>query len=302
MSLFDAHLNSQEASSQEQDTTPKRSKEAFFKNAVEGDDPASPVDGHLSLRSYIKEHIQRQMDSDPTSESRIIQEKNKFHLYQPPVFDRELAENPSFGQQLYGLDTELSSGIEQYLPTPAVRLRIIKERLNGEIATLEEHLEQYRAIKKPSLKVVEKIGHLQAKLGTLRHHEQKVDLELIALFHQRSSFFQVANTFRKVKNQLDNTAETLLPEFSIAKLFSKIDPLREEMDALNLELQDLTALLQEQMKRRNMNVSEVSDVVNQYDHTIQKIDRLTQQLMERKSWWKRLNDRLQQIYRTIYTG
>ncbi len=275
----------------------KRFRQEFFREMPENDDDNES--SHLSLRSYISRHIQKQMAGEEETSTPVQQA--------PPSPPAPLVQRSSpfiltGGDQLYGLDTEMNAGIEQYLPTPAVRLRIIKERVRREANVLKGHLLKYRSLKNPSEVMQGKITRLEQKLATLQEHERQVDEELRRLFSEESTVFRVSAAINDLQQRLQDTLDDLLREMAIEKLIHKMDPERQELDAMNLQLQDIAAVMQDQMARRTMNPEEISDIVNQYDLTSRQLEAMAEKLRNSRGFLDQVNNRIQEACRKFYSA
>lgn len=229
----------------------------------------------LSLRSHIAKHFSgSDTEQPPSSSSQQADEK-------PPItFTRPASITPSIpaGHQLYGLDTELQAGIEHLLPTPSVRYRIMKERIQNERSALQKQLEEYRALKSPSDKVQEKVQTLQKKLLTLKRHEAHVDYKIHQMYGSRSWVFQAISVWQNMKSTIEAGQQKIAQALNMQQALHRIDPKRAQLNAFNQRMSYLTQVLDGQLNQKTLHADELADVMNQYDRTAKQAALLQQQL------------------------
>jgi hypothetical protein len=94
----------------------------------------------------------------------------------------------AIGQRLNATDYELSSGLEQLLPTPAIRYGVIKKRLERQIAELRQRIADIEVALAPD-DVSGWVAPLRKRLALLQRHEVMVDRQIQYLLSQQTSGF-----------------------------------------------------------------------------------------------------------------
>ncbi|MBX2860931.1 MAG: hypothetical protein KTR14_06835 [Vampirovibrio sp.] len=238
----------------------------------------------LSLSRYIADHIRKQQEQPealetegPPAETQEI-DPQAFYLpeaYQPHTH-QAMALSAQNGHQLNHLDTELSAGLEQYLPTPVTRLRMIKERLNREMMTVREDIQKYQHITNPSAEVQAKVAGLKKKLSALTTHQWQVDEELAALYTKSSWIIQgmgwISGMQKLFKGMTDWSDETSF----IVQVASTLDPARFKIIHTNRQLNNLTRMLETQLTDPTATPGQIADLVNRYDTSVRELDALMQ--------------------------
>src|SRR5690606_1515760 len=113
------------------------------------------------------------------------------------------------GQRLNSLDIELGAGLEQYLPTPLFRLRVMKKRLSDEIAELRGTLNKYARLPEHSPDLKRRIQSLQEHLFTLEIHQAQVDAELELYLSDSSVLYGFIKQFQAWKEIASRAASWL---------------------------------------------------------------------------------------------
>lgn len=280
----------------------ERTRKAIFKESLSVEEEEKTA--HPSLRSYLSKRIFQNLQSpDPSAQpTQPVQKPERFPL--PTSFGGNDGpdQNAINGNQLNSLDTDMSAGLEQYLPTPAIRLRIIKERLGEEIAQLKTLVDSYQEVKNPPPDVAKRIDGLKNRLHTLKEHERKVDEELAALYSNSSLVFKITNTLQSLQNKTGEKVQQVASQLSPIEIMHKVDPERYEIAMLNQQLVNLADVLEESFTSRNLSGTEIETLVTQYDQTIRQVDQIAENLRGRKGVWDKLNDQIrggiQRLYKT----
>ncbi|MBY0450178.1 MAG: hypothetical protein K2X01_06080 [Cyanobacteria bacterium] len=290
----------------------KRIRQEFFKETLSADESGGEGADNISLRSYISRHLENQMQQEledlsdspdsfdqdnPDSAAPLSQRAGKAKagllssqlnpFYQSSANDPASSKN---GYQLNALDTELSAGIEQYLPTPIVRLRIVKERLVRDIATVERRLEQFRSMTVLSSEAKEKLALLEQRYLSLKAHEAQVSDELTMLLAKQSWVFRLIQQVQHLNHNVQNTGAPLAEMASLSYWMGKLDPQKETLVNLNSHLKDVKEVLADHYQRPSLASHEIAEIVNHYDHVVRELDLLADEIRARKGPWGRFSD------------
>ncbi len=287
----------------------KRIRQEFFKETLSADESGGEGADNVSLRSYISRHLENQMqqefedladspDHDNSDLAASISQragKAKAGLLSSQLnpFYQSSANDPASsknGYQLNALDTELSAGIEQYLPTPIVRLRIVKERLVRDIATVERRLEQFRSMTVLSPEAKEKLALLEHRYLSLKAHETQVSEELTLLLAKQSWVFRLIQQVQHLNHSVQNTGAPLAEMASLSYWMAKLDPQKETLVNLNTHLKDVKEVLADHYQRPSLASHEIAEIVNHYDHVVRELDMLADEIRSRKDLWGRFSD------------
>ncbi|MBY0404764.1 MAG: hypothetical protein K2X66_12760 [Cyanobacteria bacterium] len=261
---------------------------------------------HESLQSYVSKRI------FDTREAPVPIEEANPHLLlqQGPTKNRLEAsseiqspdENTINGNQLNSLDTQLSAGLERYLPTPSIRLRIIKDRLAQEIQKLESDLQKYQSLKNPPADISQKIEGLSNRLALLKKHDSQIDQELNSLFVVKgSAVFVMTKSWMDFKDTVSQQTQKMTEKISPSYFLKKLNPEQYEMNRLNKELQGLTEVLGEHLTKQAPSSVELGTLINQYDQTVHQVEQLADHFRNKKSWRERWSDAMNRFFRKIYS-
>ncbi|MDX2084955.1 MAG: hypothetical protein SFZ03_06155 [Candidatus Melainabacteria bacterium] len=208
------------------------------------------------------------------------------------------------GHRLNSLDTELSAGLEQYLPTPEIRAQVVKDRLTEEIQSLQLRLERYKTIQHPSAEVLQKMEQLEQRLHTLRQHEAQVDAELSFQLSHSPWTVQLLAGLNHLNDGLQSTVgqqvQQQLQRLSPEALVREVDPERKRLYEMNQTLSNLQTVLKTEVTGNTANSAEISDILNHYDQVIREAETLVQSLSSKTSLWDRFNHTVQGWYKKSY--
>jgi chromosome segregation ATPase len=268
---------------------------AIFQNALSGAEDGEGFDAeestgeHPSLRSYLSKRI-FQNTLEPAAP------KPGPLLFKLPAESNHTSAQVLNGNRINSLDSQMASGLEQYLPSPAIRLRITKERLEKEISGLQIQVARYHAIQDPPPDLGQKIQELQGRLTALKEHGHQIDIELEALYTNSSVLFRVVTVLQTMQNRsaqfIQDVAQRAMPETWLRQL----NPTRYKLVTLNQRLSDLTNVLRAQTDIGIPSSMEVQTLVSEYDQLLQEVEKVAAQLRHKKTPWERLSDRLNQWY------
>lgn len=303
----------QQPESQQQQPTPP-DPQAFILNGT-----SKSNNSELSLRAHIEQHLKTSQQPEVSPRSGVNTESptdlfNRAETVstttspstepvkrKKPTFTRPAQVTPHHagGHQLFGLDTELNAGIEPLLPTASTRLRIQKERMAKERAELEKQLTEYQAITSPSNTVVEKISTLRKKLLTLKRHESHVNYKLTRMFSQGSGVFRLWQQWNQVKATSAQWLNKVGNALNVKQLLYQVDPTRAKVNNLNTRLNELTHVLNTQMAQKTLQSDELSDVMNQYDRTLKRVNTLQAELPTTGNLWEHVQYFMKRIRKRI---
>lgn len=249
-----------------------RSAPLFKQTALNG----QPV----SLNAYIAKHLNEQKPQ-PTAQAAPVQPRGSFLNAAKPR--RQPSEHATIGQFLNSLDVDLPSGLEQYLPTPVFRLRVIKKRLDGEIAELNGLLAKYKRLNKPSPDMRERIFAFQHRLRVLQNHERRVSWQLAEAIPMGVLCYQLSQIMGGTQQHVSRFLVGLWQR--IAWLF--YGPSYLAIEAAGLELMELEAIYRKRMGDSGTPSAELEQLVNRYERTLAAAEKKARTL-SKNSFWRQL--------------
>ncbi len=246
----------------------------LFKQDAPDSEPLAP--GTLSLNEYISRHLAASTES-PT----LTPQTGSFRKTVMPSANskmrQELSENAPAGQFLNSLDVELAAGLEQYLPTPMFRLRVVKKRLDGEIQELRMLLNKYNRLPNPSLDMKDRIVSAKHRLRVLENHERKVAQQLAKALPFGFWLHQFSQGSRSMSGflwgwvpSLQNILIQLMYGKSYLSVEAASDDLRNLQDLYTRRLNDTTA-----------SSAELGQILNRYEKTLRQAEQQAQNLSRR---------------------
>ncbi|MBK8189944.1 MAG: hypothetical protein IPK79_05785 [Vampirovibrionales bacterium] len=239
-------------------------------------------DGLTSLHDYLAQRLRQPQDLDarPVDALDFADSQGPFLLI--PVGD-SYPGAPSLpasvsGRRLDGMDTEMNAGIEHLLPSPSIRLRIVKERLTRErialTTRLAQYAQQYEQMKNPSPALSEQMAALESRLQIMRAHEDDVDAQLKALFLSGAPAFLWSDRFRHARQRVMRAVTTTLGLLSLDALLTRLNPKRRQRERIQAQLTDLAQMFAARQAARGAGAAEVSDIINAYDRLLTQLEAL----------------------------
>jgi hypothetical protein len=261
---------------------------------------------HPSLQAYLSKRIfeNQPLKNEPHAKIPGINQTmaHQHGLITPQPEATGPDPNTVNGNLLNTLDTQLSAGLEQYLPTPAIRLRIIKDRLTTEVTSLTEQLEKYKALNHPPADIQTKIPTLQERLVALKVHEKQIDAQLAGLFSAKNGWiFTLTRLWTSVSNQLSQTGDAVGRQLSGDALMERFDPQRFQLVSMNRQLGTLADVLSDQMNRATPSSVEVSTLITQYDQTVKQVEQIAETYRNQQSWRERWSEAIMRAVRKLYS-
>jgi hypothetical protein len=264
----------------EQATNPTHSPRSapLFKQEAS---PLRSLNGQpVSLSAYIAKHLSTQK-AEATDQPPPVKAQGSFMNAAKPR--RQPSEHATTGQFLNSMDVDLPSGLEQYLPTPVFRLRVIKKRLDGEIAELNSILTKYKRLDQPSPDIRERILAFQHRLRVLQNHERRVSWQLAEAIPMGVLCYQLSKI-------VSDRQQHLFPFFSglwqrMLRLF--YGPAYLAIEAANVELMELETIYRKRMGDSTTPSTELGQLVNRYERTMAMAEKkaLT---VSKNSFWHQL--------------
>lgn len=230
---------------------------------------SDPLGGKpLSLSAYISQHLDTQKAETPT-----IKPGNVFNPAKAP---KQPVGHATVGQFLNNLDVELASGLEQYLPTPVFRLRVMKKRLDGEIAELRSLLNKYNRLPNPSPDMKERTSAVRHRLRVLEHHEARVSWQLAESLPMGMLFYRLSSVFAGSGHTVSNLLGRIW--HGLARLVygrSYVD-----METAGIELMELETVFRRRMDDRTIASNELGQLLHRYEQTLSHAEKKARNLSE----------------------
>ncbi|HEY9686767.1 MAG TPA: hypothetical protein V6C52_07320 [Coleofasciculaceae cyanobacterium] len=237
----------------------------FKQDAAPGSNPSGQ---HVSLSDYISRHLAEEWSPEPASPAPKIAGagatlNTPFHAYKP--------KGGEAGRQLNQLDVDLSAGLEQYLPTPVFRLRVVKKRLDSEITELKMRLNKYERLNDPSKEMQARSQELRERVAVLEIHEQAVSEELAGILRFGPFLYSLSKGFAGMGGglgQLGTLVQSTLKRLLYGASFM-------EMEALSEKMRTLEEIMAERLKDPDTPDAEISHILNRYEQTLHETEAIT---------------------------
>jgi hypothetical protein len=241
----------------------------FKQDAAPGDQASGQ---RVSLSDYISRHLAEGQNSEPTTPAAAPRTSGAgsalntpFHAYKP--------KGGEAGRQLNQLDVDLSAGLEQYLPTPVFRLRVVKKRLDSEIAELKMRLNKYERLNDTSKEMQARSQEIRERVAMLELHEQAVSEELAGILRFGPFLYNLSKGFSGVGGGLDKLGTQV--QSGLKGLFYGASYL--EMEALSEKMRTLEEIMAERLKDPDTSDAEISHILNRYEQALHQTEAITTQ-------------------------
>ena len=243
----------------------QQSRQAIFK-----EDPARQTgEGeHLSLRAYIAEHLQKKAETP---------QQRAFNPYEHGQF---FLPDQALGGYLNKLDVNFGEGLEHLLPTPAIRYKVIKSRLNTQIAQVQAQLNRHRGVPHPTAETQAQIATLAGHLAILRAHDQEVSMRLQQMFGDGGTIVQLGHW----RQAASLWASGLL--YGLQCWWDEKGPGVQSAAIRTLcrEIREIQTVLDEQMRRPGISPAELSHLIVESEQKIRQLEARASE--SRQSNWK----------------
>jgi len=250
--------------------------------------PESPLREGGSLASYIAERLHAiQAGNEEGALFDVQPESGAMRLPEPGMPLPE-AFNPfntqaprQAGYRLNQTDRELISGLEPLLPTAGIRLRVMRNRLTQEIATLESRLNKYYKLEGASPAFQTRITLLENRLVMLKHQEHRVNGYMNQLFANGAFLFRLEDVALVMQFSWERWLGGVWRPFveyviqGMGRLFRRPALARRQaVRQLNAELAELQSLLQECLDSPVRQSGELDVLLARYDQKARQLSTL----------------------------
>ena len=240
--------------------------------------PDSLPGQHISLSAYISKHLQANEADAPALEAAPAQPA-KLGFGAPEV--KKPSANALDGQYLNNLDVELAAGLEQYLPSPLFRMRVMKKRLDGEIAELRLRLNKYERLPNPSPDMKERMDAVRSRLKTLLAHEREVSQQLASAMALGPLVYGLSRRTQGMGGFWQTGLQwwkSLLMRLVYGNAYF-------EIEAAGDNLRNLQELFAERLGDKTVSPAEISQILNRYEQTVRQMETKMQRLNTRSFPW-----------------
>jgi len=258
---------------------------AFFQNNPEAEQSpgrTSPLfkqesegaPSHVTLNEYISRHFRESSPEKP--------EPTVPASFGPtPIPAAEAKTGLPQGQFLNSLDVDLTSGLEQYMPTPLFRLRVVKKRLDTEIAELRDRLAKYDFLPEKTEDMLARMQAVRHRIRVLETHEQRVSRELGAMLRWGPLFNTLAQAGRRLQDHLGRG------NGSGRQFFGQLlyGPAYGKLETAHAELRDLREMMVERLIDKSVPDAEISRILTRYEQTARRLE--TVSLRPEPAWFLR---------------
>ena len=236
-----------------------------------------------SLSNYIMKHLQQRQE--PEAPGPFVAENKPF--WQNQIYQtRTDAAGEGTGMILHHLDSQLAnSGLEKYLPTPATRYQMMRDRIGRELDELYAALKHYREF--PGEEYHAKIEALEQRSSLLQRKVFELDQRISKL-----------NPFQSMYSKLQHWAASPGEASTWTLIPNAKDKLRQEVGAVQQELESLKHILETHLHDPSFSPQQLSRVVNQYDSYLKKAERLSDELRNQKSLHRQFGEHVSSLYQS----
>jgi len=242
--------------------------------------PESLSGQHISLSAYISKHLENQepaLDETSAPVAPVSWGFGPAKAQRPPGGED--------GQYLNSLDVELAAGLEQYLPTPLFRLRVMKKRLDGEINELRMRLNKYNRLPNPSQDMKDRAAAVRARLDTLEAHERQVSRDLASAMAFGPLMYNLSQGAQHFGNGLGGFWEGLQwLKTRVMGLIYGQTYLELEYEGKNLR--NLQELFADRLQDKTASSAELGQILNRYEQMLRRMETQAERLKPRSFAWR----------------
>ncbi len=254
-----------------------RSKPLFKQDTIL---PESLSGQHISLSAYISKHLESrepEPDETPASVAPVSWGFGPAKPQRPPGGED--------GQYLNSLDVELAAGLEQYLPTPLFRLRVMKKRLDGEINELRMRLNKYNRLPNPSQDMKDRADAVRARLATLEAHERQVSRDLASAMAFGPLMYNLSQGVQNMGNGLGGFWEGVqwLKTSVMGLIYGQT---YQELELEGKNLRNLQELFADRLQDKTASSAELGQILNRYEQMLRRMETQAERLKPRSFPWR----------------
>lgn len=228
-----------------------------------------------SLAETISKHLQHPQ-SDPLGHADPTEGEN--YLFDQ-VYGKYQGENTRpLHIHLNQTDYELSSGLEQLLPSPATRYSVVKKRLDSEIATLKQQVAQYQVLAKNATgsakqELQGQIDGIQSKLAVLYQHHEEATVALMRIRQQAGGITSASAQWRDLQSQVGIFKQALTQNLTKTLKMLTTPPARQAFEASYEHIQSIESLIQAQMAQPTPDADTLGALFLQYERAVADFER-----------------------------
>jgi len=223
----------------------------FEKPCVKPDDTMTG-EGLPSLQHRIAQHLSRQGERPFSEPAQAFETDGKDETTRLT------------GARLDAQDITLVAGLEQYLPTPMFRFRVMKKRLSGTIAALEARLGQYQSLTNPPASLTQRMTLLEEQLLILKLKEQQVDEHLSRIIPYGCFWYTLSRYAQRMTDMTDGFSRRL---YRIVMRCLQ-GPRYQDVQATCQQLTTIHALMRERLNDYAVSAEEMAQLLVYYDQTL----------------------------------
>lgn len=229
--------------------------------------------GQMSLSDYVARHFQEDNGADSPNATPVLS-----RLVTPTTeAESALKSSRNAGLVLNSLDVELASGLEQYLPTPAFRLKVVKKRLSGEVRAIRSRLAQYENLPEQSPEIRGAAEALRNRLAVLEIHEKEINAQLMAMFGGGNLIYPLLRWAARFRSRVHPDKSRIvrwLGRWIYGRGYT-------DMESNGARLENLLGLLTVRLDDKTTSTTEISQLMNQYEHTLHRAETLAERFKPR---------------------
>jgi hypothetical protein len=206
------------------------------------------------------------------------------------------------GQYFNSLDTETPSGIEQLLPTPTFRFKIMRNRIQAEITDIQTQLANYQHLRLPPVGLAQKIAPLQERLRTLQQHDLELAFQQNVIRIRQPLWVETSQqTAKTLERGLVNLWQWLFKALcwvSPVAIARRNNPKQQEWVAVNQQLKTIISVLETELApKKTQTIDDVGAVLRQYEQLVTLSTTLGQSISNKQGLMTRLNQHIQRLIR-----
>jgi hypothetical protein len=215
---------------------------------------------------------------------------------------RGLWEPTQLGHHFNTLDTETPSGIEQLLPTPTFRFKVMRNRIQHEVTEIQAQLTNYQSLKQPPVGLAQKIIHLQERLRTLQQHDLELTFQQNVIRIRQPFWIELTQqTLQSFDRGLHACWQGLFKALcwmSPVAIARRNNPKQQQWVQVNQQLQTTIRLLEAELApKKTQTIDDVGAVLRQYEQLLTLSTTLGQDISNRQGLMSKLNLAIQRIIR-----
>ena len=199
------------------------------------------------------------------------------------------------GNRLNQMDSQLvKDHLERYLPTPATRFQMMRERIHAEVTQLRHDIMEYQKL--PGSDYTTKKDAMEDRLALLEQQLKMLDIKVAEI----NPFLNIMQKVQKLQTQITGPAQARPSKPK--SWFKNPDPYCQALTEANDHLDSLHRLLESHLNNPNFSPNQLGRLINEYETQTKMIDQIADMIRNRRGFRDKLNDKVNALFRKLYSA